>query len=37
MYFAGDPLNGTNRLPQSAPEAKRGMRVFDFSAPSGQT
>jgi len=31
MYFAGDPLNETDRLLQSVPEPGRGMLLVEFS------
>lgn len=31
MYFAGDPLNDSDRLLQSVPEAERGMLIVQFS------
>lgn len=35
MYFAGDPLNDTDRLLQSLSEAERHMLVVDFQSEDG--
>lgn len=37
MYFAGDPLNETDRLLQSVPEPGRSMLLVEFSAAAGES
>jgi len=37
MYFAGDPLNETDRLLQSVPEPGRSMLLVEFSSAAGES